>query len=154
MSSASPHRIDPPSVVTPHMGGPYVATVTAPLARSKRLEQFGPTGDADLVARESRNLVVGDVPISEVVSGREEWLRLHAAELVDRLQTWADELDTREAKLNARSSIQDQRERRFRLEQQNAEIELSELRRSTERLRCEVETHARRLAFQPDSPDF
>jgi hypothetical protein len=87
---------------------------------------------------------------AESLSKPHDWLRLHAGELVDRLQAWATDLDAREAQLNARTSLQDHRERRFRLQQQDAATELAEQQRSIERLRVEIETQARRLAFQDD----
>jgi hypothetical protein len=80
------------------------------------------------------------------------WLELHAAELVDQLQAWASDLDAREAQLNARASLQDLRERQFRLQQQDLATELAEQRRSIERLRAETEAHARRLAFRDPTP--
>lgn len=83
--------------------------------------------------------------------GNHDWLRLHASELLDRLQSWASDLDAREAQLNARLSVQDHRERRFRLIQQDIAAELAEQRRSIERLREENLAQARRLAFQTDS---
>ena len=70
---------------------------------------------------------------------------------VERLQAWATDLDAREAQLNARASLQDHRERRFRLRQQDTETELAEQRRSVGRLRQELEAQARRLAFLGDS---
>lgn len=75
-------------------------------------------------------------------------LNLHAIDLVDRLQSWAADLDAREAQLNSRTSLQDHRERQFRLAQQDAETELAEQQRAIERLRREVEAQARRIAFQ------
>jgi len=46
--------------------------------------------------------------------GGEDWLSLHAADLVRRMQDWADELSAREFQLMTRMSQQQQRERRFR----------------------------------------
>ena len=79
---------------------------------------------------------------------REAWLGLQAADLISRLQGWADELDAREARLNVQASLQDSRERQFRLRQQDILADLAEQRRSIERLRIEMEAQARRLAFR------
>jgi hypothetical protein len=92
-------------------------------------------------------------PASETdLASKEDWLRLHATDLLDRLQTWASDLDAREAQLNARLSVQDHRERRFRIHQHDVATELAEQQRSIERLRAENKAQARRLAFQSDSP--
>ena len=87
----------------------------------------------------------------ETTPSPEQWLELQSIDLVTRLQAWASDLDAREAQLNARASLQDHRERRWRLRQQGLEIELAERQRSIERLRGEIEAHARRLAFLDDS---
>lgn len=84
---------------------------------------------------------------SDRVSERHRWLRLHASDLIDRIQHWSDSIDSRESSLNARSAQQDRRERQFRLKQQDLAVELDEQRRSIERLRLELETQTRRLAF-------
>jgi hypothetical protein len=86
----------------------------------------------------------GGIPIQD------EWLRLHATDLIDRLRAWASDLDAREAQLNSRTSIQEHRERCFRLRQQDLATEFAEQQRSMERLRQEIEAQARRLAFQND----
>ena len=79
---------------------------------------------------------------------QESWLRLHAADLIARLSTWSNDLDSREATLNARVAKQDLRERQFRLLQHDAQIEMDEQQRAIERLRAQMENQARRLAFQ------
>lgn len=154
MSSATPHRIDPPNSVTPQVGGPHVGAGSALVATTNRVTHSAVAPDVETTGPPSPGPDSGHQETGEGVTGREDWLRLHACELVDRLQSWADDLDAREAKLNARSSLQDLRERRFRLEQQNAETELAEQQRSTDRLRREVEADARRLAFRCDSRDI
>ena len=78
----------------------------------------------------------------------ESWLRLHATDLIDRLSQWSDDLDAREAGLNARIAKQDLRERQFRLQQQFAQMEMDEQQRAIDRLRNQIQDHARRLAFQ------
>lgn len=77
-----------------------------------------------------------------------QWLQLHASELIDRLTQWSHDLDRREAELNARMAKQDSRERQFRLCQQIAQRELDEQQRTIDRLRTQIQSHARRLAFQ------
>ncbi|QDT02971.1 hypothetical protein K227x_13500 [Rubripirellula lacrimiformis] len=83
----------------------------------------------------------------EPASLHQRWLRLHASDLIDRLQTWSADLDAREAQLNVRDSLQDHRERQFRLLQQDAAAELSEQQRAIDRIRSEINAQARRMAF-------
>ena len=166
MSSAIPHRFDPPTTATPSVGGPHVvgpkktAGSNAPLQPHAQppmqrqgerpaghaTPEDGPTesdrGESDHPSRSSGGLDLATP---------EDWLPLHATELVDRIQAWASDLDDREAQLNARSSLQDLRERKFRLHQQDVAIELAEQKRSIDRLRREIEAQARRLAFGEDS---
>ncbi len=76
------------------------------------------------------------------------WLQLHAAELISRLQVWAEDLDAREAQLNARTAILEHRERQLRLHRQTVELELAEQKRSLEREIQQLRAAARRLAFE------
>jgi len=78
----------------------------------------------------------------------QNWLQLHAGELIERLRQWSADLDYREAELNARTAKQDSRERQFRLLQQTAQQELDEQQRAIDRLRKQMQDQARRLAFQ------
>ncbi|NNE01517.1 MAG: hypothetical protein HKN47_29750 [Pirellulaceae bacterium] len=80
--------------------------------------------------------------------GREAWLKLHATDLIRRLQTWATDLDAREADLNASFARQDLRERRFRLHQQEIEIQMAQHQQAANELQEQMQAHARRLAFQ------
>ena len=50
----------------------------------------------------------------EVGLDAEDWLSLHATDLIRRIQAWSDALATREMQLNARISLQEQRERKYR----------------------------------------
>ncbi len=77
----------------------------------------------------------------------QQMLRLHAAALIQRLQAWANDLDAREANLNARAAIQEHGERSFRLKRQSFEIDMAEQERRIQRLKERIEQHARRLAF-------
>jgi hypothetical protein len=79
---------------------------------------------------------------------RDGWLRLHATDLIDRLTDWSDDLDARQAQLNATIAKHERRERQFRLQRQIASVELREQQRSVQRLRERIEAHARRLAFR------
>jgi hypothetical protein len=79
---------------------------------------------------------------------RRQWLDLQAEDLIERLQQWAVDLDAREAQLNVQASLQDRRERQFRLRQQDAMAQLAEQQRSIARQQHEIECRARRLAFQ------
>lgn len=146
MSSATPHRIDPPSTAVPRRVGQNVAgseLLKGAVSASGEVHSW-----SDLVAPDRIGSgpagPPGEIPIQD------EWLRLHATDLIDRLRAWASDLDAREAQLNSRTSIQEHRERNFRLRQQDLSTELAEQQRSIERLRHEIEAQARRLAFQND----
>ncbi|MDA8743622.1 hypothetical protein N9N28_03210 [Rubripirellula amarantea] len=75
-------------------------------------------------------------------------LALQSDDLIAHLQQWAADLDSREAQLNARTSLQEHRERQFRIERRDAEAELAEQQRLVERMRQSVQVQARRLAFR------
>jgi hypothetical protein len=170
MPAPTPHRIDPPSDALPSRVAPAAAapitvgaarcqeSVEQPLAgRSPAWATDGPGGgDGSLhpggPQTSSSPLPATDRDSAEAdeFAGHHDWLRLHAAELLDRLQYWASDLDAREARLNARLSVQDYRERRFRLLQQDVAAQLAEQQRSSERLREENLAQARRLAFQSE----
>lgn len=74
-------------------------------------------------------------------------LRLHAAELIDRLQRWACDLDVRQSQLNLQSASQDHRERQFRLWMQAREAELQERLEGAEQREKALRDSARRLAL-------
>lgn len=74
-------------------------------------------------------------------------LRLHAADLINRLQGWAEELDAREARLNGQAAQQDLRERQFRTVRQSSLADLREQRRAIERLREALEEPSRQGAI-------
>jgi hypothetical protein len=65
---------------------------------------------------------------------QKDWLSQHAADLIRKIQTWADALDSREMQLNARVLRHEQRERRFRLRWQDLELDLSEQRNAIDQL--------------------
>ena len=153
MSSVSPHRIDPPRNAAPTPGGPHL--------HGHRRQELPPREPADHDGRQSTShrLDGPHVPLPDAgpaeTAGEElqphGWLDLHAAELIDRLQQWADDLDSREAQLNARSARQDLRERQFRMHQHDVSTAMAEQQREDERLRGLLEAQARRLAFQDPS---
>ena len=78
---------------------------------------------------------------------REDWLRLHSSELIDRLQSWSDVLDAREASLNAREATLEHRQRQVRTQRRESEDYFAEQQTRLERIRKQVKAHARRLAF-------
>lgn len=92
-----------------------------------------------------------DLDASSLGRQRQEWLQLHAVDLITRIQEWSESVDSREAHLNARSAQQDLRERVFRLRKNDLAFELSEQRRSIEQLKQELATLARRLSFADPS---
>ncbi len=85
----------------------------------------------------------GDEPIQQ-----QAWLQLHAIELIERLQSWSADLDSREAQLNARTALLEHRERQLRLEQQSSRLNLDELKISLQQEVAEIRAAARRLAFE------
>jgi len=89
-----------------------------------------------------------DVRDASPLIDRESWLRLHAAELIRRLQTWANGLDAREATLNAAFARQDLRERQFRLQQNEFQAEMDAAEQAADELHQKVAAQSRRLAFQ------
>lgn len=152
MSETNPHRIDPPSAAVPSRVGKYVPV---PKPRTGSV-----SGDNQLDRRcvhvANDELVSGPVwsaesPRLHDSAAQEDWLRLHAVDLIGRLQAWACDLDAREAQLNSRTSLLEHLERRFRLHQQDRNAELAEQQRSIERLRRDLETQTRQLAFQNEA---
>ena len=78
----------------------------------------------------------------------EEWLRLQARDLIERLQRWSADLDHRQAQLNAAMAQQDVRERQFRTRQLESAAELDRRQEAIDALRTQLNAQARRLAFQ------
>lgn len=146
MSAATPHRIDPPNASVPRRVGQNVAGLERRIRAATGSREVLVSNDlgAESNTRSGPVREAGDIP------SQDEWLRLHAIDLIGRLQDWSADLDSREAQLNSRTSIQEQRERSFRLRQQDLATELAEQQRSVERLRREIEAQARRLAFEND----
>jgi len=78
---------------------------------------------------------------------RREWLKLHAADLIDKLAHWSDQLDAREAGLNVREAIQDRQRRQDRLRLQSLAAEIVEARAELDQIRRQIAAEARRTAF-------
>jgi hypothetical protein len=130
MESSRPRRIDPPK-----------PAISAPVNQRRR-SQSGvllPTVSESIGASEST---------PGIRECREGWLDLHAADLIGQLQELSADLDARESQLNVRASLQDSRERSFRLRQQDALLRRSEQQRALDRLQREIETQVRQLAFR------
>lgn len=142
MNSGASHRIDSPEKPSPAMSRPSVhVRIAAPTASNASLST--PSFRLDAPAG-----VVNDSPAGDEISADSDaWLRMHATDLVDHLQAWSADLDARESQINLRASMQDHRERQFRLMQQDAAAELAERQRAIDRLRSEIQAQARRLAF-------
>lgn len=94
------------------------------------------------------------IPTTQVESGPEQWLDLHAIDLIDRLTEWSDELSVREANLNAREASWERQARRLRMQFQETQWELDQLAASLNQERLDlIEQHqrlantARQLAF-------
>ncbi len=83
-------------------------------------QDAGFSKDAGLTHAESQEVATGMVvsPSNDGIGSQQvdadDWLSLHAADLIRRIQDWADELSARESQLTTRMSQQLQRERRFR----------------------------------------
>lgn len=135
MDSKAPYRIDPPS---PAISGPV-----------RQCQHAGRVLFASAAVEKTQS-PMGPSPAESLgpETDRDAWLGLQSTDLIRRLQHWSDELGAREAQLNVRASLQDNRERQFRLQQQDAAASLAEQQRSIERLRAELESQARRLAFR------
>lgn len=143
MNSGASHRIDSPEKPSPAMTRPTdsvrVASpaVANPSAATPSF-RFDPSHAA----------AANDSPIGDEISADgDAWLRMHATDLVDHLQAWSADLDARESQINLRASMQDHRERQFRLLQQDAIAEMAEQQRAIDRLRSEIQAQARRMAF-------
>ncbi len=134
MDCTPPLRIDPPNAAT-----------LGPVSQRRRGVGAGVDGSLSRPAAHFEPATEGS---QSPELDRDQWLTLHSADLIRRLQAWSDELDARESQLNARASMQDNRERRFRLQRQDVSAHQDEQRRSIERLRAEVETQARQLVFR------
>ncbi|TWU56244.1 hypothetical protein [Rubripirellula reticaptiva] len=159
MSSQPSYRIDPASLGTSSPSLPRRRSVVRARTSTENPTPDGEKSDASApgrtfrVDRPDRLKLAGSgsaapQPIDfEQSDANQEWLKLQATDLIDRLQAWAADLDAREAQLNVRASVQDHRERQFRMVQQDAVTELAEQKRSAERLRTELQSQARRMAF-------
>jgi hypothetical protein len=167
MSSATPHRIDPPSFPVPHLEGGSRPTAPRGQAGSLQADESASAPDnhpppsnhsraapAEISPASDFQRLDGSHRIpSDGGSGEtphpDEWLQIHAAELIDRLQHWASDLDARESQLNARFAVQDHRERQFRMKQQDIAAEMCEQQRAIERFHREIQIRAERLVI-PD----
>lgn len=93
----------------------------------------------------------GEVPAAtsaETAGDKDNWLDLHADDLIGRLRQWAAELELREAQLNAAMAQQDVRERQFRIAKGEFEAEQRRQQELIASMREQVAAQARRLAFQ------
>jgi len=75
----------------------------------------------------------------------QDWLTLHAADLIRKIQNWADALDSRKIQLDARVLRHEQRERRFRLHCQDFESDLNRQRNAIDQLQQEFASQSRQL---------
>ena len=141
MTSTSPHRIDPPSPSVPRIGA-RSALVEAVVTGDLSEQASGPDQSHPEPASDA-----GGKPATREGRLTDQLLSLHAADLIERLQQWSEDLETREAKLANRAFLQDQRERQFRTQQQAIETEIEEKKRSLERQQQQLQAQARRLAF-------
>lgn len=158
MNSGASHRIDSPEKPSPVIARPS-ASVRA--IADSAVEAAESSGDRVLASQATPSFrfdrshvsAANDSPPEDEISSdkspdQDAWLRLHATDLIGHLQTWAADLDARESQINFRSSLQDHRERQFRLLQQDASAEMAEQQRAIDRLRSEIQAQARRLAFE------
>ncbi|MCG8653761.1 MAG: hypothetical protein MI861_28240 [Pirellulales bacterium] len=171
MSSASPHRIDSPSLAFPHVDRagrpepqPSGGLDNSSAAADKKTSADQPAEPENLHRVDGSHQLGSDIPTPDWQptaaeesrvdpSSPQQWLQCHAIDLIQKLQQWADDLDAREAQLNWRSAAQDRRERQFRPQQQDLVAEMAEQQRSVQRLQAEAESQARRLAFA-ESPHW
>lgn len=116
MSSATPYRIDPADLTL----GSTVATsqgISPSRVRGRGLVDESPSAmDKKTPRRANRQILEADAEgSSQDLPDREGWLRLHAIDLIGRLQAWEEELNRRQIDLIARSAAQAQRERKERM---------------------------------------
>ncbi len=133
-----PHRIDAPSI-------PHPVTVRRQVPRRVQAALLLPLKEQQFT----------DHPTEKASDAsdngeRDHWLRLHAVELISRLQAWADELEARERRLDARSAQQAHQESQLRRSQLTAESEIARQKESLERLRMQLRAHAQRMSFTND----
>ncbi len=126
----------------------HLPTVTIPVARNSHAATTTPNRGLRLDAPHPPPKHSASQLSEEPQAGPHLWLALHADDLIDRMQAWASKLDSRESQLNLYSALQDQRERQFRMKQQDILAQLSEQQRSVDRLRERMEAQARRLTFR------
>ncbi|WP_146528413.1 hypothetical protein [Novipirellula artificiosorum] len=87
-------------------------------------------------------------PDQPSAASHQGWLHRHGEDLVQQLQRWAEDLDAREAQLNARAALQEHHERQFRVHKQATLTDLAEQTRAAEHAQSELRAQARRLAFE------
>lgn len=124
-------RIDPPH-------GRSVAPPLAPSTTASPVASRGPSVSPAAAVDETREAEM---------AARESLLRLHAADLIERLQVWSSDLDARESQINSRAALQDHRERQFRLWAQSRRADLEDSIRAAEERAEELCEAARRLTL-------
>lgn len=91
----------------------------------------------------------GEPPKDESPTDRaaqmEGLLENHVRDLIVELQQWSEQLDRREAELNARSAMVDHHQRKLRLEDQTQNLQIDEALRSLDRRRQELQNELRRI---------
>lgn len=126
--------------------------IDSPIAKDTPAPDSNPPVDLDVALAE-----MGVRPRPNTIAPTEspqDWLRLHASDLIDRLTEWSDNLTVREANLHAQQAMWDRQARRLRLQFQETEWELDEieaqLKRSNDHLadrEHQLRATARRLAL-------
>ncbi len=145
--SSSTQRIDPPRLGPQQ---PVAVFATAPERTSRAgQDEFRRIDHAHQQQTSRGQVSRADADENAVdPADRDDWLRLQARDLIERLQRWSADLDARQAQLNAAMAQQDVRERQFRIRQQESAAELDRQQEAIDALRIQLSAQARRLAFQ------
>jgi hypothetical protein len=73
-------------------------------------------------------------------------LRFHAADLIDTLRRWNQELEARETQLNTRDALLDARQRQLRVWERSQRSEIDLHQRRAAALEAEAQNRLRRIA--------
>lgn len=78
----------------------------------------------------------------------QELLKLHASDLIGRIQNWADDLKMRESKLKVALASIDQREQALKIRQKDVQRKLDQQKAELGDIRDQLITQARELVFR------
>jgi hypothetical protein len=138
------HRVDGPHPLRngkPLLGSDATKPALESRAEPGRRQGFEKPAEIPLEGSASGNIHSEH----EVDERREALLMLHSSDLIDELQRWLTDLDSREAQLNTRDALLDARQRQLRTWEKSQTLEINESRRSADRIEQEAKDRLRRL---------